>query len=211
MASKRTGAMERKADAAPQDEKQPLRTETELAYKSIVISGTPVSGKSTLSAALSEHYGWKIHSIGSLWRARYAEKYPKGEVSFEEFWSKTTPEDNWVLNEQAKSLFENGGIIGESRYVSYLDASKCLLVFVDADINIRAERAAKGRGEYSSMPVYKIVEILERREADELRVGQELFGVDYRDPKGYHIVLNSGLMTVNQEARAVMELMRVKR
>jgi cytidylate kinase len=176
-------------------------------YLSIVISGTPVSGKSTLAKELSKQYSWPIHSLGGLWRARYAELHPNKDITFEEFWSKTTLEENKEMNVQAKVLFEKGGVIGESRYVSYLDTSKCLLVFVAADIGIRVERSQE-RDEYKGKAADEIRSILERREADELRLGQSIFGMDYRNHLGYHLVLNSGKMTVKQEIEAVNALMR---
>ncbi len=179
------------------------------AFKSIVISGLPASGKTTLAANLAKHFGWKVYSLGGLWREKYAQQYPKGEISFAEFWSKTSIEDNRVMNTQAKVLFEAGSVIGDSRFTFYLDPSKCLLVLLQADINIRVERALS-REEYKGMSEEEIKQNLERREADEVKMGKELFDKDFRDYKGYHIVLNSGLMTVEQELDAVLALFEAK-
>jgi cytidylate kinase len=175
-------------------------------YRSIVLSGYPASGKSVLAARLSEKYGWPVYSMGNLWREKYREMHPKGEISFEEFWGRTTPEDSREMNEQAKRIFENGGIIGDSIYVSYLDRSICLLVFVAADIGIRADRVC-GREGYKGMSVEEIRRLLEKRENDELKIGKGLFGIDYRDMKHYHVVINSGKLTVEQEVDVIDRLM----
>ncbi|MEK6839718.1 MAG: AAA family ATPase [Nanoarchaeota archaeon] len=52
---------------------------------SIILSGLPLSGKTTLAKKLSEMYHWPIYAIGQIWRDEWKEKYPKGNVSFEEF------------------------------------------------------------------------------------------------------------------------------
>jgi cytidylate kinase len=179
------------------------------AYKSIVLSGNPGAGKSALAAALSKEYGWPIYSIGGLWREKYKEEHPGNDITFEEFWSRTTKEDNVKVNKQAKVIFEKGGVIGESRYTAILDASVCLLVFVTADMATRAMRTS-GREEYRGMSVQEITKILERREQDELDMGHELYGMgyDYRDSKNYHIVIDSERLTVAQEVALVKGLMR---
>lgn len=178
-----------------------------MLYKSIVISGTPLSGKSTVCKILSEKYGWPVQSIGGIWRKRYAELYPKKEITFEEFWGRTTAAENVAVNEYAKALFEKGEVIGDSRYVSYLDRSKCLLVFIDADIDIRAERAAN-REEYKHLSFDERKKILQKRDADELRLGQDLLNINYKDAKLYHLVLDSGKMTPQEEVEKIFALMR---
>ena len=175
-------------------------------YKSIILSGNPASGKSVLAERLSKKYGWPIHSMGGLWRKRYKEMHPNGDISFEEFWGRTTPEDSRKMNEEAKKIFEDGGIIGDSRYVSYLDGSVCLLVFVTADIGTRAKRVCD-RDEYEGMSASEIERVLEKREKDELKIGEGLFGIDYRDTKHYHVVINSAMMTVEQEVDVIESLM----
>ena len=79
---------------------------TMYAYKSIVLSGNPGSGKSVLAMALSKKYGWPVHSMGGLWRNKYKELHPKGEITFEEFWGRTTAEDSRQMNEQAKKILD---------------------------------------------------------------------------------------------------------
>ncbi len=175
-------------------------------YKSIVLSGYPASGKSALAEQLSKRYGWPVYSMGGLWRKKYAELHPDGDITFEEFWGRTTPEDSRKMNEEAKKIFENGGVIGDSRYVSYLDGSLCLLVFVTAELGIRAQRVCDRDG-YKGMSVDEIKRLLEKRENDEFNIGKGLFGMDYRDMRQYHIVINSGKLTVAQEVDIIDRLM----
>ena len=55
-----------------------------MEYTSIVLSGLPGSGKSSLVKRLSDFYNWPIHSIGQIFRQRWKIKYPNQEVSFED-------------------------------------------------------------------------------------------------------------------------------
>ncbi|MCL4389219.1 MAG: cytidylate kinase family protein [Candidatus Marsarchaeota archaeon] len=178
--------------------------------KGIAISGLPVSGKSTLARMLADQFHLPVRSLGGLWRERWAKQYPNGEVSFEEYWRGTTVEDNLRINQEAKAEFESGNVIADSRFVSYLDINRVVRIFVDADLEIRAQRAST-RADYSGKPIEEIRRILRDREQDELKMGRTLFKVDYRDRKLYHLVLNSGRMTPEQEMISVMALLEMRR
>ena len=69
-----------------------------MKYKSIVFSGLPGAGKTTLVKELSKIYGWPVNSVGDLWRQRWAEKYPNKEISFEEFWRTSPTKDLEQVN-----------------------------------------------------------------------------------------------------------------
>lgn len=97
-------------------------------YNSIILSGTPVSGKSTLARRLSELYGWSVHSIGQLFREKWRELYPEGKVTFEEYWRNTTLEENLLMNQRMRNIVERGGIIGDTRYSIYCTDLPALLV-----------------------------------------------------------------------------------
>lgn len=173
--------------------------------KSIIISGTPVSGKGALTAALAEKYHWPVIHSGGMLREQHRLMYPNDEVSFENWYGTLKGSNLKKMNDELTKKFEAGSVIGDSRFISHLDQTKCFLVFIDADLTIRAERAAKDirRLEYFGKPIDAIVKILQKREMDEMRIGQELFGIDYRDPKYYNLVLHTDQMTVAQEVEAI--------
>lgn len=181
-------------------------------YKSIILSGYPGAGKSALAAALSKEYGWPVYSIGGLWRDKYKtykDAHPEYAATFEEFWSKTTIPDNLAVNEDAKLISEKENVIFDSRYTKSFNGEFCLFVFVTADIDIRVKRVHH-REEYKALSVQELVEVLKRREKDEVAMGQKLYGAnyDYRDPQNYAIVIDSRKMTVAQEVEKIRELMR---
>lgn len=180
-----------------------------MGYNSIVLSGTPVSGKSTLAKRLATHYEMERFSLGDLWRARYAKEGREGE-SFEAFYGRHPAEESRRMNDEAKRMFENGNYVGESRIISYLDPEKCLRIFVTADLEVRAERA-RGRDDYKNIDMAQVMRILKRREDDEARVSVELYGIDYRDPSTFELKIDTGAMSVDEEVALVRSLFDLKR
>ncbi len=179
-------------------------------YKSIVLSGRPVSGKSTLAQKLSSEYGWEIISIGGLLQKRFLEQHPNGGIRFEE-WYRALPLDyTKEINDDVKRLFEEGNYIGESRFTFYLDPEKCLRIYLYAPLHTRAFRGLK-RDEYKDLGMQELKRILLQRERDEIRVSKGAFGVDFRDPKYFDAKISSEDNTVNEEAAIIRSLMCAKR
>jgi cytidylate kinase len=60
------------------------------------------------------------------------------------------------------------------------------------------------------MSIEEIAGVLERRERDEVEMGHKLFGADYdyRDGKWYHLGIDSGQMTLEQEMALINKLMK---
>jgi len=175
-----------------------------MKYNSIILSGVPVSGKSTLARKLSGIYNFPICSPGQLWRDDWKRLHTDGKVSFEEFWQGTTIEDNLKMDRRTRSVFEKGHVIGDVRYSIHCKDLPALLVLVVADLDIRARRGLN-TDRYKGKSFEEVRQILVEREKDEVKVGQDMYGTDYdyRDPKHYHLTLNSGLLTTAEEASII--------
>ena len=167
-----------------------------------MISGPPASGKTTIAEALAKDCNMPKYSAGGELKAMYEKFHPKKDIPFREWWRQMSIEDNRKLDERLKVEFESNRLVADSRYTSYLDKTKCLLVFVNADIETRSLRALL-RDEFKDVPREKVAEILKMREEDEVKTGIELFGVDYRDTRQYHIIINSDLLSIKQEVNAI--------
>ena len=171
----------------------------------IVISGPSVSGKTTLSSLLSERYSKKVYSVGRLWREKWKLLYPNGEVPFHAFWSSLSIEEQRGVHKGLKSLVEEQGYILDTRFPSVYDRTKCITLFITASIDVRAERA-RSRPEFSAMQLDEIKNVLRSIEEEEVRVGMELFNVDYRDPKLYDMIIDTGSTGPEEELSMVAEL-----
>lgn len=178
-----------------------------MKYQSIVFSGLPGAGKSTLVAKLKEIYKWPMLSVGDLWRARWANLCPDEEISFEEYWRTTSSEDNRQVNVDFREQATKNHLIGDCRYTVYLKDLPVFLVFLTADLNIRAKRGV-GLAKYNGNGEKEIKEILYRREADEVAASKRLFGYDYRDPANYHLVLNTAMLSQEEEIAVIKSLLK---
>jgi len=63
-----------------------------------------------------------------------------------------------------------------------------------------------GLAKYNGNGEKEIKEILYRREADEVAASKRLFGYDYRDSANYHLVLNTALVSQEEEIAIIKTL-----
>jgi len=181
-----------------------------MKYQSIVFSGLPGAGKSTLVKKLSEIYGWPILAVGDLWRAKWEKIYPDHKVSFEEYWRTTSSRENLQVNVDFRQETLEKNIIGDSRYTTYLRELPILLVFLCADLDARALRA-QGLEKYRGKSVEEIKQILHQREIDETAASKRLFNYDYRDACYYHLALNTTMLSQDEEIAIIQSLLPLKK
>lgn len=177
--------------------------------KSIVISGLPVSGKSTLIRALEKEMAMPSYSVGDVLKAEWKKAYPNKIPTFLNYMESMPLNFHRELDENLKVMFEAGGVIGDSRFISYLDDKKCIKIFVTADIDTRALWAGS-RNDYKGMSSTSIKKLLREREDYEFKKGMELFNVDYRNPVLYHAVINSALLSLSDRIHVIKIIMAGK-
>ena len=178
-------------------------------YRNIIISGPPGPGKTSLTNKLADETGFKIYYIGGLFRKKHAELIQRGEtnLSFEDWWVQLPDLEQIEINNKIKTLAEIGGIIGDTRYAKLCENTNSLHVFLYAPLEIRVQRALEDK-KYLGKTQEEIKKILLKREKDELEVGIKLFSIDYRNQNDYHLALNTGKLTVIEEIKAIMSLMK---
>jgi len=184
-----------------------------MKYEAIVIVGPPMSGKSRLARELSDKYGWSYYSVGKIWRERWVQLYPNKQISFEEYWRNTSVEDNLKEDKKAKEIIKKRNVVVDVRYPIYCENLPVLLVLVLPTLQTRIEMALKFRDEYKNKLPEEVRKIIVDREMDEVRMSKKMYGddYDYRDPKRYHITLNTGKLRVFQEINLINSLMTVEK
>lgn len=168
------------------------------ADRGIVVSGDPRAGKTTLVGLLSAEYGKEVYSVDRYWRERYKKEHPDGDIIFEEYLRSRPDREQREANINLKHYAHDLGYIIDTEYASMFDMNRCLVIYLRAPLEVRAERVAN-RPEYLGKTTNEIKAILTRRQVDEVAVGIKLFGVDYRSRNLYHLILDSSLLTPEEE------------
>ena len=181
-------------------------------YHSIALSGLPASGKSTLVSKLSLSLRWDARGIGEIWRQRHKEEAP--HIKFDKYWANSSIEKNRKINEAFLEIVNAGKVIADTRY-AHIYSYKTLKVFLTAPLTVRALRAFsnKTKVEFRDMNLPDIETLLQKREQDEVVMGQKLYGLnyDYRSPEHYDLTLDSGLMNVEQEYNEILKELEHKK
>lgn len=181
----------------------------EYEYRNIIISGPPGPGKTKLTNNLARRTGFEICYVGGLFRDEHSNLIQKGQtdLSFENWWAQLPDSEQRTINKQIRNLAERGGIIGDTRYAKICEGTSSLHVFLYAPLEIRVQRAL-GDEKYPGKTLVEIEKILRDREKNEVEIGKKLFGIDYRNLEDYHLALNTGRLTIPEEANIIMSLMR---
>lgn len=171
------------------------------ADRGIVVSGDPGSEKTTFVELLSAEYDKEVYAVGKYWREKYKKEHPSGDITFEEYWGSRSDSDQLEANINLKHYAQDLGYIVDTRYASIFDKERCLIIYLRAPLEVRATRLAT-RAEYSGKTIEEIKAILTKRQNYEVAIGKRLFGVDYRDPNLYNLILDSSLLTPEEELSA---------
>lgn len=178
-------------------------------FEPLFISGTPGSGKSEVAALIAQLTGMKILSIDQIWRDEY-NQISGCKPTFKEWQTQILAGEVFNTTKDAcrEGILRQMIIDGRYSHPHFFDGG-VISIFVNAPLKNRAAKAKLTEAKkYSGKTEREIVEILGQKETDELRMGQLMFGADYdyRDPKFYHAVYNSGSLNATQIAHSVFQL-----
>jgi predicted cytidylate kinase len=158
----------------------------------ITISGTPGSGKSTVSELLEEKLNIQYVYSGIVFR-NLAKKY---EMSLDEFskYCEANEDIDKKLDEEQVKILKKGNVILEGRlagWLAYQNNISAYKIMIDADINIRAERVVnREQGDVE----FRKQEIIQREESENKRY-KEFYNIDLKDTSIYDLVIDSSNKT----------------
>lgn len=160
----------------------------------ITISGTPGSGKTVVGKYLSKKLKLKYYGVGELMRD-FAKKNNLNLIQMNKFLEKDKKLDK-NFNESIKKLNKRDNFILDSR-IGFLFVKKCVNIFLDADLNIRAGRIFKDRRKLEN---YKKVEDvkkeIKKRFLSERKRFKKLYKIDFANLKNYNLIINTNGMNV---------------
>jgi cytidylate kinase len=152
--------------------------------ESIIVTGAPFSGKTTLAKLLAEQFGWKYFSIEESWMLEWKRKYPKGDTSFDNYMLQTTDDEQKAMDRLANEVVMEGHVVADLRYGFLHRDPRVLIVFTTCGIDERVKRAL-GKKTYPNRDFVQVKEILEQADRDQADRCVALYGTDFRDPKNY--------------------------
>jgi predicted cytidylate kinase len=154
----------------------------------ITISGTPGSGKTTVSELLEKKLGIRYIYSGMIFR-EMAEKHRMSLEEFGKYCEKNSEIDK-KLDERQLEILKEGDVILEGRlsgWLAHLNNIPAIKIAIDADLKTRASRIVKR--EKGSVEQRK-KEILAREKSEALRY-KNYYNIDLKDASIYDVVIDS--------------------
>ena len=152
----------------------------------ITVSGPPGSGTTTLAEAMSSRFDLEHVSSGDVFRSMARER----DLSLAEFGrvAEQDPEIDREIDERQTEIgHENDDIVLEGRLSGWMVEGADLRVWLDAPVEVRAERVAKREGQTPEEARDEIKE----REASESKRYKEIHGIDIEDLSIYDIIIDT--------------------
>ena len=183
--------------------------------RNVAVSGSPGSGKSTVTKRLADQLGYERISMGDI-RRRLAEE--KGmDLAVFNTWSETHPEGDVEVDALWKDIADRGqdGIVGEGRMAPHF-LTGAIRIFLSLPAAEAAKRmwanwdqAKSDRNEDASIQSLEDLErSLTERVASDRRRYIHYYGLDPFDPIHYDLWLDVSGMDQETEFAAVWEFVK---
>ena len=160
----------------------------------ITVSGLPGSGTTSLAKHLSEIHGIEIISAGEVFR-RMAAEHGMDIAEFGKLAEKDPSFDRLIDQRQKEIALAHEDIIIEGRLSAWFVPDADLKVWLFAPIECRVSRI-QSRDTITDLDTAK--ELTRDREACEALRYQTYYHIDIADLTPYQLVLNSGLLGVEE-------------
>lgn len=189
-----------------------------MPYDALAVSGDPCSGKTKLIERLVGCLGWEAGSIGGMFRATFESwkkatpLISKSENDFDYWWAHNVSDDTIrTVNLEASERLAKGKYILDSRYAlqNAKGLSNVVVIYLTAPLHIRGQRALDA-GRYPGLHLQGqrgVMDLLNRRSQEESRRGEDLYQLNYRDLRNYHMALNTNKLTLDEEVGQVLTLL----
>lgn len=176
----------------------------------ITITGFPGSGKSSTGDRVAKLLGYTHLSSGDFMRAMAAQRH----ISLDELTriAKTDPSVDHEIDDMVRSAREKTEVVIDSRLAFHWipDSFKVLLTI---DPHIAAQRTfihihTAGRLSETASSVEEVYKNMLTRIESECERYQKYYGLDYRDPAQFDLVIDTALYPLDEVVRMVTERYR---
>ena len=169
----------------------------------ITISGTPGSGKSVVAKYICKQLNLKYYGVGELMRD-FAKRKGLNLIEMSNLLKKDKRLDKY-FNENIKKMNYEDNFVLDSR-LGFLFIKKGIHIFLDADLDLRAERIFNDK---RKLEMFKKVEEVRDEIKNRLFLEKErfkkLYRVDFTNLKYYNLVINTTGMNVQLISKIILE------
>jgi len=172
----------------------------------ITISGTPGSGKTVVGKYLSKILKLDYYGIGELMR-NFADENKLDLNQLIRLLEKNKELDK-SFNESIKELNNKNNFILDSR-IGFLFISKSVNIFLDADLNLRANRIFKDQRKLENYKTVKEVkDEISKRFLSERKRFRKLYKADFADLNHYDLVIDTTNMNVKIISTIILKYLK---
>lgn len=169
----------------------------------ITISGLPGSGTSTVSKIISKKMNYPYIYAGNIFRQMAADS-GKSLLDFNKLAGSEKTIDFQLDNKMLDYAKNNEDILLEGRIIGFIAARNHIPAFkiwIDAPINIRAERVAKR----DKQTLEAAISDVKKREEMEVVRYLEYYNIDMKDLSVYDLTVDSSVKTPNEIVSFILE------
>lgn len=172
----------------------------------ITIGGPPGSGKTTVAKLLSKSLGKEVVVIGEIFRSLAKERgYTLAE--FGEIATKDHSID-LEIDKRTVEIAKKGGVILEGRLAGAMlqkNDIPSFKVWLDADIETRAERIAKRNGG----DIKEVVKRIQEREECEKKRYEDIYGITLDNMDIYDLVIDTSDISAEEVVNIILDMLKV--
>ncbi len=175
----------------------------------IVISGSPASGKSSVGKALAERLGLRHYSMGDLQRQIAIERNID-IVELGKIESRDDSIDRMIDDRQMKIGAEEDDFVIDS-WLGAKFIPEALKIFIDADMDTRAERRlGHRRDEEAYDDIRTVKEKMQKREAINRERWMRYYDFDYTDMDNYDLVIDSSAISIDEVVDRIEDFIKTE-
>ena len=161
----------------------------------ITVSGLSGSGKSTGARAIAKALNLNNVIAGEILRQIAKDK----RMSLLEIVKIRKPEIDYEMDRRTLKLAMEGNVVLDGRLTGWVAGDWAnVKIFYECSLKVRAERVAKR----DNITFEEAKEVLQKRDEEDHRIYQNLYGIDSYDKSIYDIVINNEKLT-EKEAKII--------
>jgi CMP/dCMP kinase len=187
---------------------------SELQKFSIIVSGWPAVGKTTVAAELADEFGMKIYNGGDI--LKQIATNMGYQTSGNDWWDseegrqfmekrKSDPTSDREVDNKLKEIIKGGNAVITSYTLPWLVKDKCIKLWLQGSAKNRARRMATR----DKINFAEATEIVKERDYQNRRIYEDLYGFEFgKDLSVFDFSLNTDMMDLSSLIQISKDIVR---